>query len=163
MSAPAADKTIAFRPISDDDLEFLHRVYAETRREELSVTPWTEEEKRTFLRLQAEAQHRHYQLHYTGSDFLVILVDGVPSGRLYVGRWSKEIRVVDIALLPEARGSGVGTRILKDLLDEGARTGRCVTIHVERMNPALRLYERLGFVVEEDKGIYLFMKWSPVT
>jgi len=70
---------------------------------------------------------------------------------------------VDIALLPEHRGNGVGTRLLDDLLDEGDAGAKSVTIHVERMNPALRLYERLGFALAEDKGVYLFLERSPAT
>lgn len=123
--------------------------------------PWTEEQKTAFLAQQFEAQHAHYQTHYIGAEFFVIEVDGVSVGRLYVARWSQEIRIVDIALLPEARGKGTGEALLRDLLDDGQRSGRFVSIHVERMNPALRLYERLGFRLEEDKGIYLFLKREP--
>jgi len=90
-------------------------------------------------------------------------VGGAPGGRLYVHRGPSEIRVVDIALLPEYRGAGVGTSLLQDLLAEGDAAGKSVTIHVERMNPALRLYERLGFAVAEDKGVYLFLARPPAT
>jgi ribosomal protein S18 acetylase RimI-like enzyme len=93
----------------------------------------------------------------------VILVDGKPAGRLYVHRRPSEIRIVDIALLPKHRGNGVGTRLLEDLLAEGDGAGKSVTIHVERMNPALRLYERLGFALGEDKGVYLFLERQPAT
>jgi ribosomal protein S18 acetylase RimI-like enzyme len=91
------------------------------------------------------------------------MVDGEPAGRLYVHRGDREIRIVDIALVPEHRGSGVGTSLLRDLLAEADAGGKSVTIHVERMNPALRLYERLGFSVAEDKGVYLFLERPPST
>jgi ribosomal protein S18 acetylase RimI-like enzyme len=91
----------------------------------------------------------------------VVLVDGEPAGRLYVRRGDREIRIVDIALLPERRGNGIGTSLLRDLLAEADATGKSVTIHVERFNPALRLYERLGFAVAEDKGVYLFLERLP--
>jgi ribosomal protein S18 acetylase RimI-like enzyme len=72
-----------------------------------------------------------------------------------------EIRVMDIALLSAFRKQGIGSALLRQTLEEAARSSLPVTIHVERFNPALHLYERLGFRLEEDKGIYLFMKWLP--
>lgn len=151
---------ITFRPITDEDLPFLARLYASTRQEELAVTPWTEEQKQAFLQQQFEAQHRHYQEYYPEASFDILQVDGEPAGRLYASRWSKEIRIVDISLLPEYRNRGIGGRILKDLLDEGRRTDKVVSIHVEKNNPALRLYERLGFERVEDKGVYHLMEWK---
>ena len=85
----------------------------------------------------------------------------MPVGRLYVARWQDEIRIVDIALLPPYRNTGLGTTILRDLLAEAAVAHKPVRIHVEKFNPALRLYERLGFVPIADKGVYLFMEWTP--
>lgn len=153
--------TITFRPIRLDDEPFLSQVYASTRLEELAVTDWNDEQKAAFLRMQFVAQHKFYQDNYTETDFLVILQDDTPIGRLYVACWQEEIRIVDIALLPAYRGTGVGTTILRDLLAEADAAGKPVRIHVERDNPALRLYQRLGFVMIEDKGVYLFMERQP--
>jgi ribosomal protein S18 acetylase RimI-like enzyme len=133
-------------------------VYASTREEELAVVPWDDAQKETFLRQQFDAQDAWWRENYAEATFDVILVDGEPAGRLYVHRGPSEIRIVDIALLPEHRGNGVGTRLLDDLLAEGDAGAKSVTIHVERMNPALRLYERLGFSLAEDKGVYLFLE-----
>jgi ribosomal protein S18 acetylase RimI-like enzyme len=54
----------------------------------------------------------------------------------------------------------VGTLLLRELQDEAAASGRSLSIHVERFNPALRLYERLGFQLLEDKGVYLLLEWK---
>lgn len=94
-------------------------------------------------------------------DFLVILRNGQPSGGLYAARWEREIRIVNIALLPEHRNAGIGSAILKDILAEGARDGKRVSIHVEMFNPALTLYERLGFRKLRKHGVYHFMEWPP--
>lgn len=152
---------VTFRPIEPGDAPFLCRVYASTREEELRPVPWTPAEKAAFLRQQFQAQHAYYQEHYTGTRFEVILRDGQPVGRLYVARWPDEIRIVDIALLPEHRGAGIGTGILRDLLAEAVAAGKPVRIHVERLNPARHLYERLGFLPIEDKGVYHLMEWRP--
>ena len=155
------DKAITLRPIEPDDEEFLYRVYAGTREVELAQVDWDAAQKEAFLHMQFTAQHQYYQEHYAGAAFQVILADGRPAGRLYVARWLDEIRIVDIALLPEYRNAGIGTALLRDLLAEGARAGKPVSIHVERFNPALRLYERLGFTSIADKGVYLLLEWAP--
>ncbi len=154
--------SVTFRPITPDDMDFLLRVYRSTREEELAmVVDWTEEMKAAFILQQFQAQHAWYQEHYQGASFDLILVDGVPAGRLYVHRRPKEIRLVDITLLPEFRKGGLGTSILRDLLAEGEASDRPVTIHVEVYNPAMRLYERLGFRPIEERGPYLLMEWRP--
>lgn len=158
MSAPA----ISLRPASDADRALLLAVYASTREQELALVPWSEQQKAAFVAQQFDAQDRHYRAQYTeGMTYDVVLVDGEPAGRLYVGRWPGELRIVDVALLPAARGAGVGTRLLRALLDEAAADGRSVTIHVEPANPAKRLYERLGFELVSDGEIYQFMRARP--
>jgi ribosomal protein S18 acetylase RimI-like enzyme len=149
------------RPIASDDAELLLRIYASTRAEELAPVPWNEAQKAAFLRQQFEAQHAHYQQHYAGASFDLVLVDGQPVGRLYVARWPREIRLVDVALLPAWRGRGLGSALLGDLIAESRRCGKPLTIHVEHQNPALRLYERLGFERREDRGVYLFLERPP--
>lgn len=150
-------------PITERDAEVLQHIYSSTRREELAAVPWSDEQKDAFLRQQFAAQHAHYQQHYEGATFDLIRVDGQTCGRLYVARWPAETRVIDIALLPEFRGAGLGARILGDLLAEAGAAGCSVTVHVERMNRALSFYERMGFSVAEDKGVYLFLRWTPAT
>lgn len=156
---------LSLRWITDDDLPFLAELYASTRREEVAQTPWSEEQKEAFLRWQFENQHQHYQTYYPDCEFLVIEKDAIgrrePIGRLYVDRWKEEIRLVDIALLPEHRGAGLGRRILEVLLEEGRERKLPVSIHVESNNPALRLYERLGFRHVDSNGIYYLMRWEP--
>ena len=155
-------RSITFRPITSEDRELLLRVYRSTREDELAtVVDWTPEMKDAFILQQFTAQHTWYQEHYQGAEFLVILVDGAPAGRLYVHRRPSEIRLVDIALLPEYRNTGLGTRLLRDLLAEGGATGKPVTIHVEIYNPAMRLYQRLGFRPIEDRGVYHLLEWRP--
>jgi ribosomal protein S18 acetylase RimI-like enzyme len=152
---------IALRSVAEHDEPFFRRLYASVREDELAVVPWDEETKEAFLRQQFDAQDAHYREHYDGATYDVIEVDGEPAGRLYVARWDDEIRIMDIALLPEYRGRGIGTQLLRALLDEGARTGKRVSIHVEKHSPALRLYERLGFAQAADRGVYSLMEVTP--
>jgi len=151
---------ISLRPITPKDEEFLARVYASSRAEELAITGWPEELKADFCRRQFDAQSAYYAENYPRASFQIIERDGWPIGRLYVARWEKEIRIVDISLLLEARGTGIGTKLLRDLQDEAQAAGKSLTIHVERFNRALGLYQRLGFKQMEDKGVYLLMEWG---
>jgi ribosomal protein S18 acetylase RimI-like enzyme len=156
----AVDAGLTFRPIADADLPFLARVYASTRAEEFAGTPLTEQQKAAFLAQQFGLQHAHYQNYYPEADWLVIEHDGEDIGRLYIERWPSQHRIIDIAFLPEHRGKGFGEALLRDLLDEAAAAGKDVSIHVEKFNPAMRLYRRLGFAIEEDKGVYDLMRWT---
>jgi GNAT superfamily N-acetyltransferase len=153
--------SVTLRPELDGDRDFLCRLYGSTRAEELAQVPWSAAEKERFVRFQFEAQSRFYREQYPGATFDVIEVGGVPAGRLYLVEWTREIRLMDIALLPEHRGGGIGTGLLRDLQERAAAAGKPLSVHVERFNPALRLYERLGFRPIEDKGVYLLLEWSP--
>jgi ribosomal protein S18 acetylase RimI-like enzyme len=151
---------ISLRPITPEDDAFLARVYASSRVEELAITEWSEGQKADFCRRQFDAQSAYYAENYPEASFQIIERDGWPIGRLYVDRWEKEIRIVDITLLPEFRGSGIGTKLLRELQKEARTAGKSLTIHVERFNRALQLYQRLGFEQIEDKGVYLLMEWK---
>ncbi len=149
------------RPITAEDRELLLEIYASTRAQEMAVVPWSEQQKGDFLRFQFDAQHKYYQEHFPRAAFDLILKDGEPIGRLYVDRRDDEIRLIDIALLPEHRGSGLGGAIMRAVLAEGRESGRLVRIHVEHNNPAMRLYRRLGFEKIEEQGVYHLMEWRP--
>lgn len=157
----AAGAGLTFRRIAEADLPFLARLYASTRKDELAVMPWSDAQKAAFLDMQFRAQHAHYQQHYPDADWLVTMRGGADIGRLYIERWPTRHCLIDIAFLPEHRGRGLGEALLRDVMDEAAAAGRDVSIHVEKFNPAMRLYRRLGFVTEEDKGVYDLMRWSP--
>jgi len=153
--------SVACRASREDDSKFLQAVYASTRSQELAQVPWTSEERERFVQQQFHAQDHSYRNNYPGAEFLIVVVDGTDAGRLYVHRRPDEIRIMDIALLPDFRGKGIGSRLLKELLREGEISSRIVTIHVEAFNPALRLYLRLGFKQAAENGVYYLMEWRP--
>ena len=152
---------IGLRPAGPADRDFLIRVYSESRAEELAATGWSELEQAAFCRAQFEAQDGHYREHFPTCEFLVIEREGQPIGRLYRDLRADEIRLVDIALLAAERGSGVGGRLIQDILDEARDLEVEVRIHVERTNPARRLYDRLGFSLVEEGDVYDLLAWTP--
>jgi ribosomal protein S18 acetylase RimI-like enzyme len=155
--------SIRLRPERSEDAEFLFRLYASTRTAEMDLAPWSAEEKEGFLRRQFDAQTYHYQTYFPGAAFQIILQEGEPIGRLYVDRAPDQLHIIDIALLPAARGQGIGTALLRDLLEEGEGKGLPARIYVELDNPAQNLYLRLGFEPIKQEGMYCLMERRPGT
>ena len=153
----AATPSVTLRPAEEGDRAFLLRVYAGTREPELEAAGMPPEQRVPFVEHQFEAQSRHYET-YEDTSFEVVLVDGEPVGRLIVARWPEELRVVDVALLPEHRGRGTGGRLLGELIEEAEERGVKVSVHVERFNPAQRLYARLGFRPVAEASVYVLLE-----
>ncbi len=155
-------EAITLRPIRADDEALLRAVYASYRAPEMAAAAvdWTEAQRAAFLRMQFDAQHRAYQQEFSGADFLVIQAGERPIGRLYVDRREDEIRIIDIALLPGER-TGIGTRLIKQIFAEGAQTGKPVRGQVEWWNPAIRLFQRIGFRITGHTGLHYQVEWTP--
>ena len=152
---------ISLRAATPDDEAFLLDVYASTRIDELAGTGWDDNQKLAFIRMQFLVRERTYPQ----VDSRIILLNGRPVGRLMVDRNDEAILLRDIALLTEYRNSGIGSRLIEELLQEAASAGKLVHLHVLAMSPAVRLYERLGFRSSGDEAgaAYLEMKWVPAT
>jgi ribosomal protein S18 acetylase RimI-like enzyme len=157
MAALRTTYTVTLRPVSEADETFLRTLYASTREQELSAVSWTSHQKSAFLDMQFHAQDHYYRTHYQNATFEIIEVDGSPAGRLYIDVGAADVRIIDIALLPEHRGHGLGGALMRDVLSRARDAGRSVSIHVENDNPARRLYERLGFREVEQRGIRTLM------
>jgi ribosomal protein S18 acetylase RimI-like enzyme len=145
------------------DAAFLRRVYASTRTDELAAaTGWLPAQIDALLKMQFDAQDRHYRLHHPGARFDIVQVDSVDVGRLYVERGA-ELRLIDISLLPSHRGRGLGTKLLHSLMAQADAAQLCLSLQVASDNPARRLYERLGFVALAEDGVYVPMRREPAT
>lgn len=158
MPADLVGEGFALRAEREEDGSFLAALYASTRADELAQVPWSDEQKRAFLAQQFAAQRLHYRTQIPGCLFQVIEKDGEGVGRLYLQWRQTQLHIVDIALLPQWRRQGIGTALLRGLIDAAAAAGRALGIFVERFNPALHLYRRLGFVEIADTGVYLEME-----
>lgn len=152
---------IDFRTITDSDFPFLKKVYRSTREKEMAPTGWSEAQKLHFIEFQFNAQHTYYNNVYKDALFQIIKVNDSDIGRLYTWETEKQIRIIEIAILPEFTGKGIGTKILSGLIQRSEESGKSLSIHVEYFNPALKLYERLGFKKTDDTGVYLFMERLP--
>lgn len=156
-----SNTTISLRPATDRDTDFLLRVFASTRRQELSQTGWSQDEVEAFLNIQFEVQRQFYKETFKNARFDIIETYGKLAGNLYVARHNGEIRILDIALLPEYRNKGIGAQLIKELLAEATDKNVPVRVHVEQGNPSLSLYRRLGFKQIENQGLYRLMEKRP--
>jgi ribosomal protein S18 acetylase RimI-like enzyme len=161
---PAVKPTIERRPVEPDDDTFLAEVYAGTRADEMATVPWDEAGKKEFLDLQYRAQTHSYTTRFPDSEHSVVLVDGERAGRIWTDEWEDEIRLLDIAFLPQFRNRGVGTVLLTGLQDDARASGKVLRHSVEINNEAaIRFYERLGFTIVPDQefATHFLMEWIP--
>jgi ribosomal protein S18 acetylase RimI-like enzyme len=151
---------ITLRPVTEADSNFLFTVYASTREQEMAVVPWTPEQKETFVRMQFEAQQRHYAAEHPQAQHAVISLDQSPVGRIYFNPTTETLHILDVTVLPQYRNQGIGSILLGRILEQARAGAKPVTIYVESYNPSLRLFERLGFARAAENGLNLLMKWT---
>jgi len=153
---------ITMRPVRPEDDPFLYELYASTREEELAPVQWSAAERESFLRMQFAAQKLHYSTAFPDCESLIILHDKRLIGRLMVFRDVTEHHFLEICLLTEYRGCGLGTRIITDLMNECRRMNKPAWFHVEKINhKAMKLYHRLGFVLTGEIPTHYRMGWHP--
>lgn len=155
------DRVIRLRGIQAQDENFLFQVYSSSRQDEMALVGWTDEQKEAFLRMQFNAQSSYYRGNYPGAEFQIILWNEQPIGRLYIHRTLHEIRIIDITLLPDYRNQGIGAYLMNWISVEAQTNCVPITLHVNKLNPAKHLYDRLGFRLVEGQGMHLLMEWTP--
>jgi ribosomal protein S18 acetylase RimI-like enzyme len=153
------EQGLVLRPETDADIPFLRRLYASTRWDELAITNWSDAEKLAFADSQFGLQRQHYRAYFPTTAWGVLEDNGVPIGRLYLERRDTTLHILDIALLPEWRGRGIGTALMEWICAQAGAAGKSVTIAVEKFNPAQKLYRRLGFCEIADQGPHWEMEW----
>jgi ribosomal protein S18 acetylase RimI-like enzyme len=164
VAAAAYQELIRFRPILAEDEALLNQIYVNTRTEELAQVDWPQAQKDAFLNQQFLAQHDYYLKVYPDAFYWIILKGEQSVGRLYLHHGNSSHRIIDIALLPEYRNQGIGAYVLQLIINEAFTQGKTVSIHVEHFNPALHLYERLGFKhIDTFNSVYYLMECTPET
>ena len=158
MAALTRPAQVVLRAATDDDRDFLVALYGSTRAD-LALLPLDDEQRDALVRMQFHAQDLHFRHTAPNASFDLVEVDGSPAGRLYVDRTTGDIRIIDISLLPELRGGGIGSTLVRAVQDEAAATGRTVSLHVAMGNRAAELYDRLGFRLSADLGVYRLLEW----
>lgn len=157
---PVSEESITLREATADDQKFLLRLFAATR-DDLALAILAEEQKQVLIELQFRARENQYRLAYPNATTRIVVYGDQEIGSLLVDRGEDDFHLVDIVLLPDWRTQGIGTRLLRSLLDEASSATKPVCLQVAVTNRAIKLYERLGFARVNDGGAYISMKWSP--
>jgi ribosomal protein S18 acetylase RimI-like enzyme len=148
---------VSLRPFSAEYQDFLYQLYASTRLDEIAPFGWNPAQQEAFLRMQFTAQQRWYESAYPNAEHQLVFVESQPAGRILVTREFHKNHLVDIALLAEHRGKGIGTQLLRDLILQSQASGVPLSLQVLKTNPAARLYERLGFTRTGEDQMYYQM------
>ncbi len=155
------DDGVAIRRATARDREFLRSLFGTTRLDAVFLAAWPPAERMAFLDSQFALQDIHYRRFHPKADFLIVKRHDAPIGRMILDRGHTEWRIVDIGFVPEARGAGLGTALLRTVQDAATRAGAArVNLHVEAGNRARALYARLGFIVTDQTETHLAMAWS---
>jgi ribosomal protein S18 acetylase RimI-like enzyme len=139
------------RPASADDYAFLYRLHAATIREAVAAT-WGWDE---------DYQRQRFRENFDPACQQIVVVDGADAGVVKTeDRDGPFLGLIEI--LPRYQGLGLGTRIIRDLLEQAHGRGEALTLHVLKANPRARaLYERLGFHVIEEREVRYVMRAPP--
>jgi ribosomal protein S18 acetylase RimI-like enzyme len=153
---------LTLRLVTKEDEPFLVDLYVGTREAELDQAQWADGQREAFVRWQFDMQRREYDARFPDARYQLILIDGGLAGRIWVGEDDEQIRLLDIALLPQFQRRGAGTILLRELMNEAAGAGKFLRHMVFVLNnDAHRFYERLGFAIIEDLGAYKHMEYRP--
>ncbi|MEA9581295.1 GNAT family N-acetyltransferase [Xanthomonas nasturtii] len=155
-------QAVVLRSERDTDLPWLQELYASTRSDELACVPWPQATKRAFLDQQFDLQRAHYRQHFADADFLIVEANDARIGRLYLHCTAPQHTLIDISLLPDWRGRGIGSHLLAHAQACAREAGCALSLHVLHANPAAqRLYVRHGFVAGSSNQTHLQMHWHP--
>jgi len=156
---PYSAESVTLRGATPADQDFLRALFASTRGDELAALALDPKQAAAFIEMQFNVQQQSYGARYPTAQNSIILIDDRPVGRMLINRTDEAIRLVDIALLNDCRNRGVGSFLIRGLLDEAAASHKPLQLSVHKFNPAARLYERLGFVRVADTGAQFKMEW----
>jgi ribosomal protein S18 acetylase RimI-like enzyme len=152
---------IGLRPAGDADLAFLLQLFASTRADQMRLMGLDAATEALLIGQQFQAQQTHWRARFPDARVDIVTDQDRPAGRLWVDLAADEIRLVDISLLPAYRGRRIGEGLLRELMAQAARRTVPLRLNVALDNPALRLYQRVGFVALATDGVYSAMQWRP--
>jgi ribosomal protein S18 acetylase RimI-like enzyme len=136
---------ISFRQIKNEDFEFLWRLHNLALKKYVRKTwGWDEDHQR-----------RMFERDFNPNNGQIIVVDSTNAGYLWVNEKELEMFLVSIRLLPEYQNKGIGTKVIQNLIRQSDKP---IRLQVLKINPARKLYERLGFEIDSETETHFLMK-----
>ena len=152
-------QVLTLRPARMDDQEFLYRLFYSVYAEKLQLVLLSAEEKKALVELLYQGFSQHYNSLAPASDDRLVLLDNECIGRMILLQMREEIRLADLAILPQYRRRGIGSALIGQLQTESTMSKRPVRLQVARFDRALGFYQRLGFYKIDAAGPYLHLEW----
>ena len=146
---------ITVKSIGAADEEFLFEVFCKVHEGQFASLQVPAGQKAQLLKLQFAAREQQYRHQFPDADFDLVLREGIPIGNFYAQRGPNHYVLIDVSLLPEQRSAGIGAALVRELIAQAHTAGKPLRAHVLRQNPAWRLWQRLGFRMIGDDGVYL--------
>ena len=157
MSSP-----VTLRPATEQDDAFLYDLFKAVRMPDFAHVTLPPEQLEGLMKMQYAGQKFSYSTQYPGPGHDIVLLDGVPVGRIWMSRSDSEHLLVDIALLPAVQNRGIGGALLHDVLAAAKQAGVPVKCSVAVTNPgSLRFHQRLGFQIVARDELYYELERQP--
>ncbi len=152
MDTPSSRKVPNFtlRSADESDYRFTKKLYIRTMKPLLTILDaWDETD-----------MINKFNGHYKLAEVQVILVDGKNVGWLQICETEQEFELAQIHIEHEFCSQGIGTQLIRKLMNEAKKKGKPVCLSVVRGNPALSLYQRLRFSIIGEDAHKLHMRWD---
>jgi ribosomal protein S18 acetylase RimI-like enzyme len=160
ITIPSPRGPLTLRPEREDDQAFRYRLFCRSRPPEWDMVQLDPKMREQLMQHQFAAQTKGYLTQFPKARFDIIELDGEPIGRIVVDRPGGVLNIVDQAIVPHLRNNGIGTAIMRALMDEAVERAIPVRLMVGSSNdPSLRLYLRLGFVPIATTPMYIELEW----
>lgn len=150
---------VKLRVALPEEEDILYSLFVSTRKSEFAILEWDEQQIEGLLRMQYDAQKAFYQQQFPNAKYEIIMYEGLGIGRLITEIQQEAIRLIDIFIIPEYRGRGICTALLREFQHVAAELRLPIELNVLMGNPAQRLYERCGFVVTGEVVPHVMMAW----
>lgn len=141
------DAKINLRDAVEDDYDFLYDLHLQALKAYIEQT-WGWDEA---------WQKAHFHEHFNLVGKRIIQYKGVNIGCLAVHDEGEYLFLAYIALMPSYQGKGIGSQLIRKILETGSSLNKVVTLKVLKTNPARVLYERLGFIVTDETNTHYLM------
>jgi ribosomal protein S18 acetylase RimI-like enzyme len=142
-------QSIGFRPAVENDFDFLYALHTATMKEYVNKT-WGDD----------AFQENMFRKNYVPSQIQVITLAGNDIGMISIEEMDEDMFLRVIEIHPIYQRQGLGTTIIQKIIDDAAHQKKPVRLQVLKVNPAKRLYDRLGFSVIEETKTHFIMKNS---
>lgn len=150
---------ISLRPLQPDEENYWREVFFDSVGGRFSALGMSGEQLNSLLEFQFQAQNTDYRTNYKKASNDVILFNDERAGRLIYSTEHSDLHIVDLAILSAFRNRGISTKILQWFFKQSRQSGLPVRLYVEKLNPAFKLYERLGFKIAADVNSHFQLEW----